>query len=46
VGLSNLVEVVGEEVWDAESGSLDPDTFTQLGDRVGRPGSPSAGEQA
>jgi MraZ protein len=46
VGLSNLVEVVGEEVWDAESSSLDPDTFTQLGDRVGRPGSPIAGELA
>jgi MraZ protein len=36
VGVSNVVEVVGEEVWDAETGSLDAETFTELGDRVGR----------
>jgi MraZ protein len=46
IGVSNVVEVVGEEVWDTESDGLDPDTFTQLGDRVGRPGSPAAGERA
>ncbi|HEY8676950.1 MAG TPA: cell division/cell wall cluster transcriptional repressor MraZ [Candidatus Dormibacteraeota bacterium] len=46
VGVSNVVEVVGEEVWDTESRGLDPETFTQLGDRVGRPGSPIAGERA
>jgi MraZ protein len=46
VGVSNVVEVVGEVVWDTESLGLDPETFTQLGDRVGRPGSPSAGERA
>ncbi|MGH7723542.1 MAG: division/cell wall cluster transcriptional repressor MraZ [Candidatus Dormibacteria bacterium] len=46
VGVSNVVEVVGEEVWDSESRGLDPETFTQLGDRVGRPRSASAGEQA
>jgi MraZ protein len=46
IGVSNVVEVVGEEVWDTESYGLDPDTFTQLGDRVGRSSSPSAGERA
>ena len=46
VGVSNLVEVVGEEVWDTESRGLDPETFTQLGDRVGHPASPSPGERA
>ena len=46
IGVSNVVEVVGEQVWDTESYGLDPDTFTQLGDRIGRPGSPSAGERA
>ena len=38
VGVSNVVEIVGESVWDAESGGLDAQTFTELGDRVGRPG--------
>ncbi len=37
VGVSNVVEVVGEAVWDAEAGSLDPDTFTALGDRLRHP---------
>ena len=46
VGVSNVVEIVGEVVWDAESLKLDPDVFTQLGDRVGRPVSPVAGEPA
>jgi MraZ protein len=36
VGVSNVVEVVGEAVWDAEEGGLDPQTFTELGDRLGR----------
>ena len=39
-GVSNVVEMVGEEVWDAEEASLDPDTFTALSDRVGRAGAP------
>ncbi len=39
VGVSNVVEVVGESVWDAEEGGLDPQTFTELGDRLGRTGS-------
>jgi MraZ protein len=46
VGVSNVVEIVGEEVWDTESGGLDPETFTELGDRVGRAGSASADERA
>lgn len=37
VGLSNVVEVVGESVWDAERAGFNPDDFTQLGDRLGRP---------
>ena len=46
VGVSNVVEVVGEAVWDAESGALDPETFTELGDRLGRAVSAGAGELA
>jgi MraZ protein len=43
VGVSNVVEVVGEAVWDAEAGSLDPQTFTELGDRLNiRPASAGA----
>jgi transcriptional regulator MraZ len=45
VGVSNAVEIVGEEVWDAESTTLTPETFTELGDRIGRSGAP-AGEPA
>ena len=44
VGVSNVVEVVGESVWDAESAGLDPDTLTELGDRVSFPGVPAAAE--
>ena len=36
VGVSNVVEIVGEEVWDTEAASLNPELFTQLGDRVAR----------
>lgn len=36
VGASNVVEMVGEEVWDAESSVLDPKTFTELADRIRR----------
>jgi len=46
VGVSNVVEVVGEAVWDGETGSLDPESFTELGDRLSRPGSAGAGEPA
>jgi MraZ protein len=46
VGVSNVVEVVGEPVWDAEEGALNPQTFTELGDRLGRPGAALAGESA
>lgn len=46
VGVSNVVDVVGEAVWDSESLRLDPEVFGQLGDRVSRPGSPDAGERA
>ncbi len=45
VGVSNVVEIVGEEVWDAESTTLTPETFTELGDRIGRSGA-VAGEPA
>ncbi len=37
VGVSNVVEVVGETVWDTEATGLDPDTFTALADRLRRP---------
>ncbi len=37
VGVSNVVEVVGEAVWEAENAGLDPQTFTELGDRLSRP---------
>jgi MraZ protein len=46
VGVSNLVEVVGEAVWDAEANGLDPLTFTELGDRLNRPRATGAGEPA
>jgi MraZ protein len=36
VGVSNVVEIVGEAVWDAESAGLNPEIFTELGDRVNR----------
>jgi MraZ protein len=38
VGVSNLVEIVGEAIWDAELGGLDAKTFTELGDRVASSG--------
>lgn len=34
VGIGNLVEIVGEAVWDAEQAQLDPGTFSVLNDRV------------
>jgi MraZ protein len=46
VGVSNLVEVVGESVWDAEASGLDPQTFTELGDRLNKPRATNAGETA
>ncbi|MDQ6857338.1 MAG: cell division/cell wall cluster transcriptional repressor MraZ [Candidatus Dormibacteraeota bacterium] len=46
VGVSNVVEVVGEAVWDAEERGLDPQTFTELGDRLSNPRPISAGEPA
>jgi MraZ protein len=46
VGVSNVVEVVGEAVWDAEARGLNPETFTELGDRLNRAGSTGAGELA
>jgi MraZ protein len=45
VGVSNVVEIVGEAVWDGESGGLDAQTFTELGDRVGRPGPAGADDR-
>ncbi len=46
VGVSNVVEVVGEAVWDAEERGLDPQTFTELGDRLSNPRPTHAGEPA
>jgi MraZ protein len=46
VGVSNVVEVVGEEIWDAETGSLNAETFTELGDRVGRATPSALGDRA
>jgi MraZ protein len=46
VGVSNVVEIVGEEVWDAELAGLDPQTFTELGDRISRPGAAATGDRA
>jgi MraZ protein len=36
-GVGNVVEVVGEEAWDADTGALDAAAFTELHDRVNRP---------
>ena len=38
VGMSDCVELVGEERWDTEQQSLDADLFTELGDRVNQLG--------
>ncbi len=38
VGVSNVVEIVGESVWEAEAARISPETFTELGDRLSRPG--------
>jgi MraZ protein len=39
VGMGDCVEVVGVEVWEAENGGVDADTFTALNDSVmTRPG--------
>jgi MraZ protein len=46
VGVSNVVEVVGEELWDAERDTFSPETFTELGDRVGRSGATAPDERA
>lgn len=37
-GVGNVVEIVGEEVWDADGGRLDPAAFTDLHDRVNQRG--------
>jgi MraZ protein len=36
VGVGNVVEIVGEEVWNDEKRSFDADAFTELGDRINR----------
>jgi MraZ protein len=47
VGLSSVVEIVGEAVWDAEQASMTPEQFTALNDRVfARSGSAPAGPAA
>lgn len=49
VGVGACVEVVGEEVWDAEHGDLDPAAFTALNDlviaRSGTAPAPATGAQ-
>jgi MraZ protein len=42
VGMGNCVEVVGEDLWDAENADLDPNAFTALGDRVTHAGTAPA----
>ena len=34
IGMGDCVEVVGEEVWEAEHGHVDADAFTELNDTV------------
>ena len=34
IGLSDVVELVGEGIWAAEQADFDPDAFTELGDRI------------
>lgn len=38
-GVGNVVEVVGEEIWEALTAALDADSFTELHDRVNQPAS-------
>jgi MraZ protein len=40
-GVGNAVEIVGEEVWDADTGQLDAAAFTELHDLVNQRGSPA-----
>ena len=40
-GVGNVIEVVGERVWDADVSSLDATTFTELHDRVNQRGAPA-----
>jgi MraZ protein len=34
IGMSNVVELVGASIWEADQSAFDPDAFTDLGDRV------------
>lgn len=43
VGMGTGIEVVGEQIWNAEQLDLDPDEFTQLHDVVHRSNEPAAG---
>ena len=45
VGVSTAVEVVGEEIWDADAALYTPDAFTQLGDTLAASVAPSADER-
>jgi MraZ protein len=40
-GVGNVIEVVGERVWDAEASALDASSFTDLHDRVNQRGMPT-----
>ena len=45
VGLSNVIEIVGEAVWDAESAGLTAQAFSELGDRIRRSAAVATGER-
>jgi MraZ protein len=38
IGIGNMVEVVGEDVWDGETAALDAASFTELHDTVNQRG--------
>ena len=40
-GVGNVIEVVGERVWDADVSSLDAASFTELHDRVNQRSTPA-----
>ena len=45
-GVGNAVEIVGEEVWDADTGRLDAEAFTHLHDLVNQRGRSAPGPAA
>lgn len=45
-GMSDHVEIIGEQLWDADHLEMDPDAFTRLHDLVHRAGDPWDGTPA